>query len=419
MKLFAFYPALLFSFLIWGTVFSSGRSDEEGLHFVHLKAANVQERSEIARYIHIDQIIEDDVYATVNEQDLNALKSSLGDRIVTTHSLSFDSRTSVNFIDDEDFKFPTKDEAYHTYDEVREVLHSLAERYPHIVELTVLGKTVEEREIPMIRLTHRDNRDGEFFTPGILFVGSHHAREHLSTEIPLLLAKHLAENYDSDEKIKRLINTRDIYIVPILNVDGKLHDIKGGRYKSWRKNRSLNDGSRYRGVDLNRNYSYRWGKGGSSKRRSSNVYRGPAPFSEPETTAIKTFIESHSNIFVLLSYHTYSELILYPWGGSYDGIGGEDQKVFKKMANDMAQWTNYKPMQASSLYIATGDTCDWAYGEHGIYCFTFELTPRRKFFSGGFYPGPDVIQGTFRANLEPALYLMEYSAGPSRVLNQN
>ena len=242
-----------------------------------------------------------------------------------------------------DYEFPIKDEAYHTYDEVLDVLDYLADEYSDIVEVYSIGQTVEGRDIPLVRITRQENRYSDYFIPGILFVGSHHAREHLSTEVPLMLAQHLAENYDTDEYVRSLVDSRDIYVIPLLNPDGKLHDIKGRRYKLWRKNRSFNEGSSSRGVDLNRNYSYGWGTGGSSKNPSSSIYMGPAPFSEPETIAMKDFVESAPNIRVLLTYHTYSELILYPWSGTYDEVGGVDQQIFEKMAVEMAEWNGYTP----------------------------------------------------------------------------
>ena len=110
----------------------------------------------------------------------------------------------------------------------------------------------------MLRITEFQNRNEEWFTPGMFMVGTHHAREHLSTEIPLMMARYLLENYGKDADITRLIEYRDIYIAPLLNVDGMLHDIEGRDYKMWRKNRRVNKGSRHVGVDLNRNYSFGW-----------------------------------------------------------------------------------------------------------------------------------------------------------------
>src|SRR5213075_1383718 len=122
------------------------------------------------------------------------------------------------------------------------------------------------------------------------------------------------------------------------------------------------------GVDLNRNYAWGWGGGGASANPGDETYRGPSAFSEPESRAVKAFVEARPNLKVLLSYHTFSELILYPWGGSDDQIPDEkSRKAFINMSAEMAKMTGYTPEQSSELYIATGDTCDWAWGEKGIF----------------------------------------------------
>jgi carboxypeptidase T len=145
---------------------------------------------------------------------------------------------------------------------------------------------------------------------------------------------------------------------------------------------------------------------------------GPQPFSEPESQAVRDFVSSHTNLKVLLSYHTFSELILYPWGHTDASIGNErDHRVFTTMAQTMSRWNGYKPQQSSELYIASGDTTDWAYGTYGIFAFTFELTPK-SMFGGGFYPGAGVIDSTFRANLAPALYLIDLADDPYRAIDQ-
>lgn len=379
-------------------------------YFVHLKAKNRAERNQVANLIHIDTMVEDSLYSVVNLEDYKVLKKKLSKMIIESHPITI-SETKSDVIE-----FPAGDEKFHTYQEVVDELKALNEKYPDLTELFVVGKSVEGKELVGIRITAKENRINRYYLPAILFTGAHHAREHLSTEMPMLLMNHLLSNYDSNAEIHDLINNRDIYIIPIVNPDGKTHDIKGRNYKLWRKNRSYNNGNY--GVDLNRNYSHGWGTGGSSTSSSSDVYMGPKAFSEPETQAIKKFVEEHSNIKVLLTFHTFSELILYPWGGKYEGVGGTDEEIFKTMAQTMSKWNGYTPEQASDLYIASGDTCDWAYGDHGIYCFTFELSPKNTFGSAGFYPGAKIIDSTFKANVNPALYLIKNSADPAGVLNQ-
>jgi len=308
--------------------------------------------------------------------------------------------------------FPEKDAVYHNYKELEADMRSLAARAPDLVSVLSIGKSTRGRDLWAVRLTKGATGTQRSKKPGIVFMGTHHAREHLSTEVPLLIAKHLVDNR-ADAEIARLLDTRDVYFIPMVNPDGVEYDIEGGKYHMHRKNMAQNsDGST--GVDLNRNYAWGWGGGGASPNPGDDTYRGPSAFSEPESRAVKAFVEARPNLKVMLSYHTFSELILYPWGGSDEQI--PDKKAlaaFKNMSGEMAKMTGYTPEQSSDLYVATGDTCDWAWGEKGIFAFTFELTPK-SMWDGGFYPGAGVVQRVFQANIRPALYLIDLSDDPYR-----
>lgn len=293
-------------------------------------------------------------------------------------------------------------------------LRGMAASAPDLASVFSIGKSVQGRDMLAIRLNTSARGTAASTKPGIVFLGTHHAREHLSTDVPLRLAKHIIENRAQPE-IAALLEKRDVYFVPMVNPDGVEYDIEGGRYHMHRKNMAQNaDGST--GVDLNRNYAWRWGGPGASPDPRSDTYHGPSAFSEPESRAVKAFVEARPNLKVLLSYHTFSELILYPWGGSDDPIPEErPRKAFVAMAQEMAKMTGYTPQQSSDLYVATGDTCDWAWGEKGIYAFTFELTPK-SMWDGGFYPGAAAVAKTLQANIRPALYLIDLADDPLRVL---
>lgn len=312
--------------------------------------------------------------------------------------------------------YPAKDAAYHNYAELTEALTKLANENPDIVKLGSLATTQEGRQMHVVRLGAGTANPSE--KPGIIFMGGHHAREHLSVEMPLMLAQYLVAQFRAgNERVISLLNSRDIHLVPVINPDGMEFDIATGSYKMWRKNRTKNANGTM-GVDLNRNYGYQWGTGGSSNSGSSDTYMGTAPFSEIESNAVKTYVETHNNINILLSFHSFSKLILYPWGHKYASIETQNDKlVHEVMARKMSEWNGYAPQQSSELYIASGDTTDWSYGVHKIISFTFELDPANTGFGGGgFYPGPGVIQPVFQKNIEPALYLMEYADNPYRVL---
>lgn len=388
-----------------------------GKNFVRIEAHNSADRSKIANLgIAIDSFVSDSVYATVSDKYLEKLKNS-DLKILESYTL----QESVSTLD-----FPVKDARFHNYKEMTSALDDLEKTYSKIMKKSSIGKTLEGREIWAMHITSsaaaRNSNSEDTFAakPGIVFMGNHHAREHVSAEIPLMLIEFLGKNYDTDTNVKRLVDTRDIYIIPMVNPDGVEYDISTGKYKSHRKNmrKTADDGF---GVDLNRNYDYKWGGQGASADPESETYRGPNAFSEPETQAIRDFVVSHPNLNVLLSFHTFSELILYPWGYRKAGLdNNKDKAAFVAMANKMAGWNNYTPEQSSELYIACGDTVDWAYGwsltnrSSRIFAFTFELSPKDMWFSGGFYPGAGVLDTVFQANLKPALYLIDLADDPYR-----
>lgn len=311
--------------------------------------------------------------------------------------------------------FPSQDSQFHNYAEMNEELDALEAKNPTLVHSFTIGRTVEGKFIRGIRINpHATDGLTPSGLPGMVLIGAHHAREHLSVEVPILFAKYLVEKYDTDRAVRDLLDRRDFFVIPMLNVDGAEYDISSGSYKMWRKNR-VNPTARCAGTDLNRNYGFKWGTGGSSTDTCSDIYMGPKAFSEPETLAVKNFVEGHPNLKVLLTLHSYSELVLYPWGYTNDPIANAaDHDTFKKMATTMASWNGYTPEQSSELYITSGDTTDWAYGTLGIFAFTFELTPKDQWGGGGFYPGVGAIQSTFQANVKPMLYMLDLADDPHR-----
>lgn len=392
-------------------------SDSESMFMVEIKATNIEQRSKIAELIHPDSINNDRIYSVINKNDLQILLSDPNVDVISSQILNQGESVDKYFhpflmpLD-----FPSRDSAFHNFDEMKEALDNLVESHPHIVSLFSLGKSIENRDVWGIRLSIDEGLTTQELNnkKAVFFMGTHHAREHVSTEVPIMFAEYLIDHVDTQADIQALLKKIEIFIVPMVNPDGALHDISGNNYKYWRKNRRNNGDGSY-GVDLNRNYGWGWGTGGSSSHPSSDIYMGTAPFSEPETKIVRDFFIAHRNITIAVSFHTFSELVLYPWGGQDGTVGGDDEKIFKKMAKEMAAMNHYTPMQSSDLYIASGDTCDWAYGELGVYCFTFELSPD-SIFGGGFYPGAGVINSVFQDNLAPMLYLSNLTDNPHRVI---
>ncbi len=385
---------------------NEGRADTQ---WVQIQARSKFERSAIADLgVSIESVRSDSVWGFASDQALAKVRAA---KIAVLGVFE----KSVGRGGHQRFDFPTEDARFHNYAEVLAALQEIQAKNSDIAKVSSIGKSVEGRDLYAIHFntTPADLESGTSAKPGAIYMGNHHAREHVSVEMPLMWAQWLVANR-GDAQVKALLDSRDIWVIPMVNPDGAEWDIRTSRYQFWRKNRGDNKDGTY-GTDLNRNYGYMWGTGGSSKDTSDETYMGTAPFSEPETRAIRDFVESHLNAKVLLTFHTYSELILYPWGHKYDPLENKrDLQVFEKMAKTMASWNRYTPEQSSELYIASGDTTDWAYGTHGIFAFTFELSPsQNEGFGGmGFYPGAKILDRVFQDNLKPCLYLLDAADNP-------
>lgn len=385
--------------------FNQAQTTDVAQYWMKINATDKFQRSVIADTGAAIEIIADDYVIAIGNLEEKKRIEDLG-------------WMDVSFALTDAMDFPAKDADYHNYAEMTKEIDDLVAAHSKVAQKITIGKSVQGRDIIGFRIS--GDLANAASKPAVFFMGGHHAREHLSVEMPLRFVKWLlSEHAKGNPRIVGLINSRDIHIVPAINPDGLEYDIEGGNYKTWRKNRAQNsDGTM--GVDLNRNYGHGWGTGGSSNSGSSDVYMGPKPFSEPETQAVKNWVESHENITILLSFHTFSKLILYPWGNTYDPIAdSRARNVHETMATKMATWNGYEPQQSSALYIASGDTTDWSYGEHKIISFTFELDPANSGWgTGGFYPGAKIIDEVIKKNTEPCLYLLEYADNPYRVIDE-
>jgi carboxypeptidase T len=291
---------------------------------------------------------------------------------------------------------------YHSVQTLEQELKTLAASRPEIVELQEIGRSVEGRTIWALRIGERKGNARK-----LLFMGCHHAREWIAVEVPFLLADHLVKNASQDP-VKQWLSQGEIWVAPMVNPDG--HEYCRTTERLWRKNRRPNaDGSF--GVDPNRNYGYMWGTLNvptSSQVPSDDTYVGPRAFSEPETRAVRDLI-GRELFRGVITYHSYSQLILYPWGyTSTPIVDPTDLQKISTLAQRMADLIKgvhgevYTPEQSSSLYPTAGDTTDWTYGTYGISSYTIELRPT-DVAGGGFILPADQIQPTWEENRDAAL----------------
>jgi carboxypeptidase T len=289
--------------------------------------------------------------------------------------------------------FATAEEAtgYHSVETLEQDLRTLSEGQPDIVELREVGRSVEQRPIWGLRIGERRGS-----TRKLLFTGCHHAREWISVEVPYLLAEHLIQ-HANEQPVADWLGRGEIWVVPMMNPDG--HEFSRTEFRLWRKNRRQNfDGSF--GVDPNRNYGYMWGTlnvSTSSHVPSDTTYVGPRAFSEPETRAIRDLI-GRELVSGVLTYHSYSQLILYPWGYTDSAIvDPEDRDEITRLAERMqaligdVHGQTYIAQQSSQLYPTAGDTTDWTYGAYDLPSLTIELRPRTAEEGGFILPASEIV----------------------------
>jgi carboxypeptidase T len=320
--------------------------------------------------------------------------------------------------------FPAADANYHSYQEMSDETLAVANAYPSLVQRTQIGTSYQGRAIWALKVS--DNVTTDEAEPEVLFTANQHAREHLTVEMALYLLNELTSKYASDARIKAIVDSREIWIIPSMNPDGAEFDVSTGSYAMWRKNRQPNAGSTQIGTDLNRNWGYQWGCcGGSSGTFSSETYRGAAPFSAPETQVVRDFVQSRriggvQQIKTGIDFHTYSELILWPYGytnaDTTPTMTADVRNTFATLGQNMATTNAYKPEQASDLYIADGAIDDWLWAAEGIFGYTFEMYPKSS--SPGFYPPDEAIPVQTTRNREAVLRLLEISDCPYKAIGK-
>ncbi|MBN1874940.1 MAG: peptidase M14 [Anaerolineae bacterium] len=281
---------------------------------------------------------------------------------------------------------------YRTVEETFATAEGIVTQYPDLATWIDIGdsweKTVPDGlpgyDLWVLRLTNANTAGPK---PKLFIMASVHAREYTTAELSTRFAEYLVQNYNVDADVTWLLDAHEIHLLLIANPDGRKH-AEAGLY--WRKNTNENycaPTSNSRGADLNRNFAFQWGCcGGSSSSECDEVYRGPAAASEPETQAIQTYVSSQfsdlraddftsmaplTTTGIFLDIHSYSELVLWPWGFTYNSA--PNATGLQTLGRKFAYFNGYSPEQAIGLYPTDGTTDDFAYGTLGVAAYTFEL----------------------------------------------
>jgi hypothetical protein len=258
---------------------------------------------------------------------------------------------------------------YHSYSEMVTDLVNLASNYPSLARLDTIGYSVEGRLILALKIS--DNVNVKEPEPEIRIVGTHHGNEWISTEIPILLAHYLLENYGILQEVTDMVNEREIWIIPMVNPDGH----EGiTRYNS-------------NGVDLNRDYGYMWeGWGGSV-----------SPYSQPETRYMYMFSQKH-NFTLSLSFHSYGEIVNYIW--NYSPIEPPDSQMIREFSYGYASFNGYWVTEGYDWYETHGDLNDYSFGIDSDVDWTIELANQ-------FIPPASQIPTIWNENRDAIMYIIK------------
>ncbi|HEC81525.1 MAG TPA: DUF2817 domain-containing protein [Thermoplasmatales archaeon] len=272
-----------------------------------------------------------------------------------------------------------RDGEYHNYYSTVQKLKEFDEMFPNLVDLFSIGKSVFGRDIWCIRITNEDNSSSKL---SCLIDGCIHGCEWEAGEACLYLAEYLLLNFGVNATVTAVLNTTEVYVVPLVNPDGREND------ERWNAD----------GVDLNRNFDVDFGRLRGHALPLGKIFGrikipvvhvpllglwftncGRYPFSEPETRALRGLmkkIDGNGGFSFYVNCHTAMHMVITPWNAFKPPfeLTTNEKDVFSCVRNWVAVNTEYedKPMS----YYASGTAIDWCFKEFHVPCFTFEILSR-------------------------------------------
>lgn len=310
---------------------------------------------------------------------------------------------------------------YRTVDELHTQLEAWAAAYPALTELRSIGDSYEGRPLLALRLT---NEATGLNKPVFFLMANIHGRELITPEVAMQFIARLLDGYSTDPDVTWVLDHQIVEVLVSANPDGHVKNEGGQRWAYWRKNTNPSygfcGGTSY-GVDLNRNSTWHWGGPGASSYSCDLTYRGPTAGSEVETQAVEDFLRDlypderpfdtttpapadKDGLFITL--HSYSNLVLWPWGDSY--MPAPNAPALARLGAKLATYTGYTAQQSSDLYTTSGATDDFAYGELGVAAYTFEIGSP----ADGFYPTCSRYEALVAPNLDALFYAAKVTRAP-------
>ncbi|KAM4554220.1 carboxypeptidase A2-like [Fundulus diaphanus] len=293
--------------------------------------------------------------------------------------------------------------AYHRLETIYSWMDTFVAQHPNLVTKLDIGRSYENRPMYVLKFS-----TGGTKRPAIWMDLGIHSREWVSQATGVWTANKIATDYGTDASLTSLLNTMDIYMLIVANPDGYV--VTHTKDRMWRKTRSKNSGYVCVGVDPNRNWNAGFGGPGASSYPCSDSYHGPSAHSEIEVKNMVNLIQSHGNFKTFISVHSYSQLLMYPYG--YTCKGAPHQAELDSVARAAVQklsslyGTSYKVGSICNIiYQASGGSIDWSYDVGIKYSFAFELRDTGRY---GFILPANQIIPTASETWLALKHIMEY-----------
>ncbi len=363
--------------------------------------------------VHAKQLYVDSLYSGVND-----LKN-LTDQGFEVAGVDLERSVVTLLMDEEDLVLTRSldiigtrtlvapDSQYKKPTDIEKILAATEEKYPGLAKIEVIGTSNEGRKILAAHLTNHSNRAEKL---SVVFDAMHHAREVMTPEVALDIVDYLTSNYQTDAQVKKWMDSYDVWVVPMLNPDG--NNKVWTKSSMWRKNTRGGYG-----VDINRNYPFAWNTcNGSSGNKNADDYRGDKEGSEPETNALMDLVKKVNPMFNV-SYHSFSEIVIYPFGckpkhipeshkAIYEGIGKE---LAKTLVRDSGSGTYTAGTSYELLYSVDGGSIDWIYNQDKTMAFVIEMNSTSQGFQPSYKNWRDK---TIKKQRPGWMYILNRMSGP-------
>ncbi|KAM3860845.1 carboxypeptidase B [Diretmus argenteus] len=294
---------------------------------------------------------------------------------------------------------------YNNWAKIQDWIASISSSNPQLISKQLIGHTYEGRPMTLLKLGKKSSST----KPAIFMDCGIHAREWISPAFCQWFVKEALSTYGSDSQMTNLLNQMDVFVLPVLNIDG--YDFTHKSNRMWRKTRSRKSGTSCIGADPNRNFNAGWCTAGASSNPCSDIYCGSKPESEIEAKNVADFIRRNKSIIkAYLTIHSYSQLLLFPYSYTY-GLAAHHSELLKVAQGASAALrtlygTRYTSGPgAATIYPAAGGSDDWAYDLGVKYSFTFELRDTGRY---GFLLPESQIKPTCEETMLAVKYIAAY-----------